>query len=126
MSPLGSIPRIYHIVTITFFLANSLTASGGYSGGGINQDKGSGINANYYEIGKSIYNSKQNPSRIRKDLVEQQLRILAKIQGNLPRAEQRRVDLLRLAGSLDESELRALHHFVQIRFNVKWEYEGNE
>lgn len=96
----------------------SLRASGGYGGVGINQDKGA-IDKEKYQLGKSIYNGELSLPSVDEGKKFPQYEKLAKIQTKLPRPEQRRTNLMDLAGKLDEVQLEALQHFVAVRFNVR-------
>lgn len=96
-------------------------ASGGYGGAGIQQDKGR-IDKDKYQLGKAIYNGEFKLPEVANDSLKvEQLEKLSWIQTKLPRPEQRRVNLLSLAGRLTPEQLDALQHFISIRFNVRFQ-----
>jgi len=102
------------------FSSSCLLASGGYGGAGIQQDKGR-IDREKYQLGKSIYNGEfPIPAQIDETKKSEQYEQLNQIQNKLPRPEQRRTNLLSLAGRLTEEQLEALRHFVSVRFNVRF------
>lgn len=100
---------------------SAIHASGGYGGGGIQQDKGK-IDKEKYQLGKAIYNREiKIDTEVDEAKKFPQYERLTRIQTKLPRPEQRRTNLLDYAGRLTEEQLEALQHFVGVRFNVRLE-----
>ncbi len=111
------------VFVLQFFLVafHSLSASGGFSGGGVQQIP-QGQNREKFHLGKSVYNQEiPLPTTVDKKLEDSQSERLEYLQGALPNADKKRVYLPDLAGKLTSEQLEALEYFVSVRFNVKLE-----
>ena len=115
--PMKKILMLFLLVVAGALCTPQTHASGSYSGRPPQPPVS--MDADKYNLGKQIFAGKAKLADTPGASAAEQTARLTELQGKLPKSAQKEARLPELGGKLSADQLKALEHFLEIRYKVK-------